>query len=293
MLCNICPRKCNVDRENGVGVCKTPSVITISRAMKHFWEEPSISGERGSGAIFFSGCNLNCIYCQNYSISNSGCGKTLNHDEFKNLLLNISQSGVHNINLVTPTHFTLQIYKALKEIKSELQVPIVWNSSGYESVESIKLLSGLVDIYLCDIKYKSPSLSLEYSNAPDYFDRASETFLEMIKQCPLPVFDENGILKSGVIVRHLVLPGAKEDSKEILSFLSDYKDSILLSLMSQYTPTKNTKSHPKLSRRTTSIEYNSVVKLAEKIGFQGYVQEKSSAICDYTPDFTEYWDFKY
>ena len=293
MPCNMCPRKCNIDRAQSVGACGCSDEIKISRTVRHFWEEPCISGKNGSGAIFFSGCSLKCIYCQNFEISRGSCGKTLSKEEFKRLLVNISRSGAHNVNLVTPTHFTRQIASALSEVKSELNVPVVWNSSGYENRESIASLQGLVDVFLCDIKYFSNELSREYSSAPDYFNVTMNALTEMLKISPKPTFDENGIMTSGVVVRHLVLPGGKSDSEMILSALAEYRDNILLSLMCQYTPTPQVKTHKKLSRRTTSLEYTKVLEFADKIGFVGYMQDKASARSEYTPDFTEAWDFIY
>ncbi len=282
---------CGAERKLNKGFCGADEKITVARTVRHFWEEPCISGKKGSGAIFFSGCSLKCIYCQNHTISNGGIGKKLSKKEFQSLVLNTANSGVDNINLVTPTHYTEAIAEALSEIKSEIEIPVVWNSSGYELDSSIKELRGLVDIFLCDVKYFSKELSREYSHAPDYFDVAIKALSEMIKISPTPVFDENGMMRSGVIVRHLVLPGGKKDSENVLSALSRFKDNILLSLMCQYTPTPNVSSHPKLSRRTTSLEYSNAVKLANAIGFDGYTQEKSSAKSEYTPDFKDTWDF--
>jgi len=289
----MCPRKCNADRAHSVGACGCSDEITVARAVRHFWEEPCISGKNGSGAIFFSGCSLKCIYCQNYEISRGSVGKTLTREDFQRLVLNISSSGVHNVNLVTPTHFTRQIASALSEIKENINIPVVWNSSGYESVESIASLRGLVDIFLCDVKYYSSDLSCEYSNAPDYFNVTVNALKEMLKLAPTPVFDENGMLKSGVIVRHLVLPGGKSDSKKVLNALAEFRENILLSLMCQYTPTPQTCNHKYLSRRTTTLEYERASSVANAIGFKGYTQDKTSAKTEYTPDFKEIWDFIY
>ena len=293
MLCNMCPRSCNVDRTSSLGFCRSSDEITVARTVRHYWEEPCISGKNGSGAVFFSGCNLKCIYCQNFGISRGSVGKTLTKKEFQNLIINICRSGVNNVNLVTPTHFTRQIVSALSEIKNDITLPIVWNSSGYETRESIASLRGLVDIFLCDVKYYSEALSREYSSAPDYFEAAFNALKEMLEISPTPVFDENGILKSGVIVRHLVLPGGKNDSEKVLSALAEFRENILLSLMCQYTPTSQTCGHKYLSRRTTTLEYEKVLSCADSLGFKGYTQDKSSAKSEYTPDFSETWDFIY
>ncbi len=291
MLCNMCPRKCNVERDRSCGACGTSNEITVARAMRHYWEEPCISGKKGSGAIFFSGCNLKCIYCQNYAISRGEVGKRLSNTEFQTLVQNTAKAGVDNINLVTPTHFTKQIVSALSEIKSEINVPIVWNSSGYETPESIEALDGIVDIFLCDVKYYDNATAKEYSNAPEYFDVTLKALEKMLSIAPHPKFREDGMLESGVIVRHLVLPSTKTDSEKILESLAKYKDNIILSLMCQYTPTDNVKDHKKLKRRLTTLEYSYVVDVAKRIGFKGYIQDKASAMAEYTPDFGEKWDF--
>ncbi len=293
MICRVCPRNCGVDRSEVTGFCSCDAHLRVSRAVRHFWEEPCISGKSGSGAVFFSGCNLKCIYCQNFKISNSCVGKALTEKEFQNLILNISKSGVHNINLVTPSHFTSEIVSALSEIKSELGVPIVWNSSGYERPESIRALRGIVDVFLCDVKYFSSALSSEYSSAPDYFPVAMSALDEMLSNVGSPQFDTDGMMKKGVIVRHLVLPGGKSDSIAVLDALAPMKDRILLSLMYQYTPTPNVAEHKYLSRRTTSLEYDRVLKHADALGFEGYIQDKTSAKSEYTPDFSEAWDFAF
>ena len=293
MLCNMCPRRCNVDRDETLGACGCGSEISVSRTVRHFWEEPCISGKNGSGAIFFSGCNLKCIYCQNYSISRGIVGKELSKSEFQSLLMNISESGAHNINLVTPTHFTMQIAEALSEIKSDLKIPIVWNTSGYETEESVEALKGLVDIFLCDVKYFSDEFAVEYSHAPNYFVSAKKAIEKMVSITGKPTYDDNGLMKSGVILRHLVLPGGRHDSESILTELAHISDSVVLSLMCQYTPTPSVESHKLLSRRVASLEYNHAVKCANKLGFNGYIQDKTSAKSEYTPDFEEKWDFVY
>lgn len=289
----MCPRKCNVDRKTKLGFCGCTNEITVARAMRHFWEEPCISGEKGSGAIFFSGCNLKCIYCQNYKISRCEVGKKLSREEFQSLVMNMVKSGVDNINLVTPTHFTHQIVSALSEIKSEIDVPIIWNSSGYETAESISLLDGIVDIFLCDLKYYYEHTSKEYSNVENYYEETIKALEKMIAIAPKPIFGEKGMLKSGVIVRHLLLPVGRLEAEKILESLLKYRNKILLSLMRQYTPVPQVKEHPCLKRRVTSLEYSKIVDLAGNYGFNGFIQDKASAKSEYTPDFDEKWDFTY
>ena len=220
--CTLCPRNCGVDRTNNVaGFCGALDEVKIARAALHFWEEPCISGKKGSGTVFFSCCNMKCVYCQNYEISTLNKGMTISVSELADKFLMLQGEGAHNINLVTPTHFVPQIICALDEAKSRgLALPVVYNSSGYESVETIRLLKGYVDIYMPDLKYFSDKYAIKYSSAPNYFNIAKEAIEEMFNQVGTPVFDESGIMKKGMIVRHLMLPGLLFDSKKIMDYLS-------------------------------------------------------------------------
>ena len=292
-LCNVCPRKCNIDRKSTQGFCREGNIMRVSRIAPHFYEEPPISHTNGSGTVFFSGCNLRCVFCQNKNISQGErIGKEYSQAELIDAIIKLQESGVHNINLVTPTHFALQIANMLEEMKkrSLLQVPVIYNSSGYESVETLKTLDGLVDIYMPDLKYFSPELSQKYSLAPDYFEVASSAIAEMLRQRGHYKYNNKNtaLLDSGVILRHLVLPTHRKDSIEALTHISKLIDpsDVLISLMSQYTPdfaldTPFTELH----RRITSFEYNSVCDAAIKLGFDGFMQARSSASSVYTPDF--------
>lgn len=294
MPCNICPRKCNIDRENGEhGFCGESNTFRVARIAPHRFEEPPISGTRGSGTVFFSGCSLRCVFCQNRDISRQGgVGVEISEKELYGKILELQDSGVHNINLVTPTHFARQLVPMLERLRAsgDLKIPVVYNSSGYESPETLKSLNGLVDIYMPDFKYYSNELAARYSSAPDYRETAAAAIVEMLRQRGKYRYfdDEPSILASGVIVRHLVLPSHRADSIEVLRFLSSLVDphDILLSLMSQYTPdfAKDTR-YKNLHRRITSFEYSSVCDVAEALGFDGYVQSKNSAVADYTPSF--------
>ena len=283
--CMLCPRMCSVDRKGTVGFCGMKDTLKAARCAPHFWEEPPISGKRGSGAIFFSGCNLRCVYCQNFKISSGGFGKEISDEKLEELMLSLQNRGVHNINLVTPTHFAGRICRVLDKIKPKLYIPVIYNCGGYESEETLKNLNGLIDIYLPDFKYKSEEAAVRLSRAPHYFEIASKALETMVKQVGKPRITD-GIMQSGVIVRHMVLPGFSRDSLEILKYLdSAYeKGEILLSLMSQYTPQNNC-ADKKLARRVTSFEYGRAADFALKCGFKGFFQERSSAKTTYTPDF--------
>lgn len=289
--CKQCPRACGARRELGqVGYCGVPQDFYVARAALHFWEEPSISGTRGSGTVFFSGCNLRCVYCQNREVSRARLGKKLDADALSALMLRLRDEGAHNINLVTPTPYAKQLIPVLSAIKPQLNIPIVYNCGGYESVETLRELNGLIDIYLPDLKYFDPVLSKRYSDASDYFSVAEEALCEMLSQTGKPQFDADGMLIRGTVVRHLVLPGERKDSIAVLRALAERfgTDSFLLSLMSQYTPDFAKDSvYPNLHRRLTAFEYESVRNEAERLGFDGYFQERSSANSVYTPDFHE------
>ncbi|MCR4431572.1 MAG: radical SAM protein [Tepidanaerobacteraceae bacterium] len=287
--CNLCPRKCGVNRLAGEkGACGAASEALVAKAFPHRWEEPCISGEKGSGTVFFTCCNMKCIFCQNYRISQEGFGKAVSIDELAEIFLKLQQKGVHNINLVTPTIYTPQIIEAIKTARSAgLSIPIVWNSNAYENVETIKALGGLVDIYLPDLKYFDDALALKYSGSPNYFQTAAKAISEMSSQVGEPVFDENGIIKRGLIIRHLILPGHKEDSKKILRWISRHlPKGVYISLMSQYMPYYKAKSHPEINRRLSAEEYNDVIRCFFEYGLEnGFVQEEGAASDEYVPDF--------
>jgi putative pyruvate formate lyase activating enzyme len=287
--CTLCPRGCGVDRETKVGVCGTSSKIKIAKVMLHMWEEPPISGKNGSGAIFFSGCPLKCVYCQNKEISHGQNGKEITPSELADIMLDLQKKGAHNINLVTPTHFSDGILKALKLIKGELKIPVVYNTSGYEKPEEILKIADDVSVFLTDIKYFSPVLSKKYSGASDYYKYAKAALEAMLKCQPRCEFDENGIIKKGVILRHLVLPSCRHDSISLLEDIASSFDvsSFKLSLMSQYTPDFYNGDFKELTRRVTSFEYQSVLDHAISLGYDGYFQEKDSANAKYTPNFNE------
>ncbi len=287
--CNICPRGCGVDREIAVGVCRSGEKAVVSRVSRHMFEEPAICGKNGAETVFFSGCNLGCVFCQNSVISRKSVGKEFDENELAELFLTVAGSGVDCLDLVTPTHFTPTVASALSMVKDRLAIPVVWNSGGYESVESLALLRGLIDIYLPDFKYYSPELSAKYSHAADYRERAEEALLFMYDMLGAAEFDEKGMMKRGIIVRHLVLPGQRKDSIACLRRLAEIlpvKD-ICLSLMSQYTPDFYLGDDKNLRRKLTTFEYESVRAEALSLGFEGYMQAPSSASAEYTPEFGE------
>lgn len=285
-ICNICPRNCNVDRTSQMGFCSVGDSIRVSKAMLHHWEEPCISGENGSGAIFFSGCNLRCCYCQNYKISTQTFGKDITIEHLANIMISLQEQGANNINLVTPTHYTDKIIQTLDICKHKINIPIVYNCGGYEKLDTLKELRDYVDIYLTDFKYYSSEMSKMYSKCEDYFKVTSKAILEMYHQHNELVYKDN-ILQKGLIIRHLVLPTGRHDSISILEWLSNSLDvsKFLLSLMSQYTPNENCKNYPKIDRRTSTFEYNSVLDKAIELNFKGYMQDRRSAKSEYTPNF--------
>ena len=286
--CRICPRACGVDRTKGqVGVCGMTDTYRVARIAPHLWEEPPISGQNGSGTVFFSGCNLRCVFCQNREISREGLGRAYTEEELTEAMLRLQDEGVHNINLVTPTHYTAPLAKLLEKIKPRLHIPVVWNSGGYESVESLRMLEGLVDIYLPDFKYISSELSAAYSAAPDYAEVATEAVLEMFRQTG-KYEDADGLAQKGVILRHLVLPGCRADSIAVLGHIASILPvaDIRVSVMRQYTPDFAMDCpHKNLRRRVTEFEYNSVLEEAARLGILGFSQGKNAATRAYTPDF--------
>ena len=258
----------------------------IARVGLHHFEEPCLSGERGSGTIFFSGCNLRCLFCQNFEISHGGKGLEVSEKQLVSLMLYLQDSGAHNINLVTPSNYTNLLKDTLKIAKSQLKIPIVWNSSGYETVQNLKKLDGLVDIYLPDFKYSDDDLAWQYSHAKGYRKIAFDAICEMRRQQPADLFDGDGMMQKGVIVRHLVLPGALENTKGVLQDISSIDDTMYVSLMGQYFPTPNVENHPILSRRITEDEYDQATQAFFDAGLQnGFSQELDSATEEYVPDF--------
>lgn len=287
--CNLCPRNCLIDRNKKIGICGMKDKMVIARASLHMWEEPCISGEFGSGTIFFSGCNLKCIFCQNREISTKLVGREVTVEEFSIICLNLQKKGANNINLVTPTHFVPLIVEGITLARRKgLIVPIVYNTSSYETKETIQMLDGIVDIYLPDLKYYDDSYAIKYSHAPNYFKVATEAIHEMIKQVGKPIFDENGMMKKGVIVRHLMMPGLIEDTKQILNYLyKTYQDSIYISIMNQYTPIRNFKKYPELNQKVSEEDYDKVVDYALDLGIKNaFIQEGDTASSSFIPDFS-------
>ena len=288
--CNLCPRKCSADRENNEkGFCGAGKEIYLAKVMPFHFEEPPISGDEnsnGSGMLFFSGCSLRCVYCQNKPVSRFKVGEKVSKKELSEIILNLQNSGVLNINLVTPTHYLADIRDVLIKIRDKLHIPVIYNCGGYEDVSSLKSLSGLIDIYLPDLKYFDNDFSFKYSGVKDYFPVAIKAISEMVSQRGAPVM-ENGLLKSGVMVRHLILPGLRQDSIKLLNKLKEEigTENILLSLMRQYTPDFTDEKFPELKRKITEFEYNSVLEEAVNLGFGGFSQDKSSASSVFTPNF--------
>lgn len=285
MKCYSCPRMCGTDRKKEKGYCRMPDEFILARAGLHFWEEPPISGKNGSGTVFFSGCNLGCIYCQNYEISHGEIGKAVSEDRLCEIFDELTDKGAHNINLVNPTHYAEKIADVLTHYNKKL--PFVYNTSGYEKVETLKKLQGKVDIYLPDLKYINPDKSQKYSGAADYFEFASKALMEMKRQCGENVYDDGGMLKKGMIVRHLILPKNTNQSIEILKWIYDnLGGDTAISLMAQYTPYGRIDDYPELQRRITEREYNKVLSFAEDMGFENiYTQEFSSSSEEFIPDF--------
>ncbi|MEM4248332.1 MAG: radical SAM protein [Candidatus Nanoarchaeia archaeon] len=282
--CNICPRNCNVDRKFQKGACKCGEQILVNTYQLHYWEEPPISAKHGSGTIFFAGCNMNCVYCQNYIISQQIEGEPVSISQLVKIFFELQEKGAHNINLVTPTHFSLQLKEALSIAKKDkLKIPVVWNSNAFEKVETLKLLEGLVDIYLPDFRYFDNSVALKYSNAPQYPEFAKLAIKEMFRQ--VGYLQENrGIAVKGILIRILVLPGDIGNAKEILKWIaSNIGTESYISLMGQYYPTYRAKEFPELSRHL--LEYQDIADFAEKLGFcNGFFQEVGSS-SEYTPNF--------
>lgn len=284
MICNLCPRKCNVNRDLKSGFCGVSNTLKVARAQLHFWEEPIISGTNGSGTIFFSGCNLKCVYCQNYNISKENFGKDITTQRLAEIFKELENAGAHNINLVTPSHYVKQIVEALNIYKPK--IPVVYNTSGYDSVEELKMLEGYVDVYLTDLKYYSSELSQKYSSAKNYFEVCSLAIKEMIRQQPKNVI-ENGLIKKGVIIRHMVLPNCINDSFKVLDWIkNNLGEDVIVSVMGQYTPYFNASKFPEINRKLKPVEYKLVINHFNKLGLKnGFMQSLDSADENFIPPF--------
>ena len=296
--CTLCPRDCKKNRADGeIGVCGETAAMRIGRAALHMWEEPCISGEKGSGAVFFTGCPLHCVYCQNYAISDGGTGRQITVEALVQIFRDLEAQGAANINLVTADHFIPQVAQAIRQAKDQgFSLPFIYNTSSYVRVEALRMLDGLVDVYLPDMKYMDVDTAAKYSHAPDYPVVAKAAIAEMVRQCPRPVFDgdeaedpiEEGLLmRQGVIVRHLLLPGCTRDSKAVIKYLYEtYGNQIYLSIMNQYTPLENVSAYPELNRKVTDEEYEEVVDYAIGLGVeQGFIQEGETAEESFIPAF--------
>ena len=288
--CILCPRNCNTNRNDGnIGACMVSGKLKLARAALHYWEEPCISGEAGSGAVFFSGCSLHCVFCQNEEISRGQSGKEIGKERLVEIFLELQEKGANNINLVTPGQYVPHIIWAVERARDQgLKLPIVYNTSSYEKVETIRRLEGIVDIYLPDFKYMSSDIAMKYSKAKDYPEVAKAAIAEMVRQQPNPVFDEEtGLMKRGIIVRQLLLPNLLEDAKAIVKYLYDtYGDNIYLSLMSQFTPLSNVENYPELNRKVSEKEYEEYVNYAIELGVEnGFIQEEDVADESFIPHF--------
>lgn len=292
MKCNNCPRECGADRENGqLGVCGVDNRIYVARAALHMWEEPCISGEEGSGAIFFKGCSLGCIYCQNYKISRGVRDErsdVFTTQQLADKFVELQNLGANNINLVTPTHYTYQIIEAIDLARAQgLHLPVVYNCSGYEKVETLKALKGYVDIYLTDFKYMDDNLAKEYSRAPDYVEVAKTALDEMVNQCGQAEFDDKGMMRKGIIVRNLLLPKHVRNSKEVVRYVYEkYHDTVCISIMNQYTPLPHVANMPPLNRKVTKREYDRLIDYVLELGAENvFIQEGDVAKENFIPDF--------
>lgn len=287
--CTLCPRNCHADKLSGsIGYCGQTAEIRAARAALHMWEEPCISAEEGSGTVFFSGCSVRCVFCQNHDIAVGQHGKIITGERLSEIYLELQEKGANNINLVTPTHYVPQIIESIENArKMGLTLPIVYNTSGYEKAETLRMLDGIVDVYLPDFKYMSAALAEKYSNAPDYADCAKSALAEMVRQTGKPVFDDRGVIQKGVIVRHLILPNCTEDSKKVIKYLyKTYGDDIFISIMNQFTPLDHTADYPELQRKITQAEYDEVVDYAVDLGVEnGFIQEGETADESFIPSF--------
>lgn len=290
--CKLCPRKCGVDRRKNLGVCNSTDKCYIVRAALHYWEEPCISGEKGSGTIFFEGCNLGCVFCQNHEISGgqSKYGVEVTTDRLVEIFFELKEKGANNINFVTPTHYMPHIKEAIIKARQRgFELPFVYNSSGYENIESIRELEGFIDIYLPDMKYYDKELAFKYSKARDYFEVSSNAIAEMVRQTGHAQFNDNGILKKGVVVRHMILPAHTKDSKKIIEYLyNTHGDNIYISIMNQYTPmdTERMNKYPEILRNITKREYDKVIDFAIELGVSNaFIQQGETCKESFIPDF--------
>lgn len=287
--CTLCPRECKVNRQEGkIGYCKEASTIVVARAALHYWEEPCISGESGSGAVFFSGCAMGCVFCQNKKIAAGVVGHEITIDRLVDIFFELKEQGALNINLVTASHYVPQVITAIKIAKERgFDLPFVYNCSGYEKPDTIALLEGVIDIYLPDFKYYDDSIAMRYSKAKNYFVYATQALKEMVRQVGPAKFDDHGIMQKGVIVRHLQLPGQMEDSKKIVEYLyTTYKDDIYISIMNQFTPLDGLEAYPELNRKLTNEEYDELVDYAIELGVEnGFIQEGETASESFIPEF--------
>ncbi len=284
--CHLCPKNCGVNRYKQLGFCKSSADLYVSYYSLHMWEEPIISGKHGSGAIFFSNCNLKCIFCQNRKISNDGYGKKISLDRLSNIMLELQEKGAHNINLVTPTHYVPLIKYSINSIKDKLSIPVVYNTSSYENVETIKMMNGIVNIYLADFKYYDNELGKRYSNCDNYRECAINSIDEMFKQVGKFVIKDD-LMVSGLIVRVLVLPGHIDDSKKIIKYLYEkYEDNIIISIMNQYTPLFHIEKYENLNRKVNDSEYDEIINYACDIGVKhAFIQEDDTQKESFIPDF--------
>lgn len=290
--CNVCPHRCGINRIAGkIGRCKATDKVKVALASIHNFEEPCISGKNGSGTVFFSNCNLNCVFCQNYEISQLGKGKEISIEELADIFIKQQNKNVHNINLVTPTIYIYQIIEAIKLARDKgLKIPIVYNSNGYENVEALKHLKGYIDIYLPDLKYSNNEIAYKYSNIKNYYENAVQAIKEMYNQVGTPIIDENGIMKKGLMIRHLVLPNQLQNSKDVLKWINDNMDKkVFVSVMAQYFPTYRAKNFPEISRKLTKEEYNEIEQYLYSLDLEnGYIQELGEHEEEYVPDFSRF-----
>lgn len=287
--CSICPRNCKIDRTNGkFGFCKSSDKVKVARVSLHQWEEPCISGEEGSGTVFFSGCNLNCVFCQNHDISQEGIGKEITIERLSDIFLEQQLRGANNINLVTPTHYAVQIVEALKISKKKgLKIPVVYNSNGYEALHTLELLKGFVDVFVPDLKYFKDEYGLRYSKVPHYFSTASQATEKMVDIAGEVKFDEKGMIKKGVIIRHLMLPGLLFDSKKIVDYINKtFGDKVYLSLMNQYTPMFKAEEYKEINRPLKKSHYDSLIDYCLEIGIKNaFIQDEGTDEKSYVPEF--------